>query len=260
MHSFWKTIVSVLMVLGWTAAAQAVPVDLLKPAVPFDVACDGAVDEAAMLNVVRCWIEECNIELSAIGESDEKHIIRSLLDMDEMPLSALWNSNVKEEIAGLVEPVLERWDRVMANKESLSSSDQKILAMLDSLGLIPAREEGAVFPRLNYAFFYKRVHSSPEGRAFVDVLVSQPLCKEELGGEDGLVFWSQNDMADWAAQLENFLRDNAGNPYAPDALKRYQAIINLMLFQDIPPRGQDGVMERWNWWDTEVPGKIAKKH
>ena len=122
MHSFWKTIVSVLMVLGWTAAAQAVPVDLLKPAVPFDVACDGAVDEAAMLNVVRCWIEECNIELSAIGESDEKHIIRSLLDMDEMPLSALWNSNVKEEIAGLVEPVLERWDRVMANKESLSSS------------------------------------------------------------------------------------------------------------------------------------------
>lgn len=86
MHSFWKTIVSVLMVLGWTAAAQAVPVDLLKPAVPFDVACDGAVDEAAMLNVVRCWIEECNIELSAIGESDEKHIIRSLLDMDEMPL------------------------------------------------------------------------------------------------------------------------------------------------------------------------------
>ena len=144
------------MVLGWTAAAQAVPVDLLKPAVPFDVACDGAVDEAAMLNVVRCWIEECNIELSAIGESDEKHIIRSLLDMDEMPLSALWNSNVKEEIAGLVEPVLERWDRVMANKESLSSSDQKILAMLDSLGLIPAREEGAVFPRLNYAFFSAR--------------------------------------------------------------------------------------------------------
>lgn len=248
------------MVLGWTAVAQAVPVDLLKPAVPFDVACDGAVDEAAMLNVVRCWIEECNIELSAIGESDEKHIIRSLLDMDEMPLSALWNSNVKEEIAGLVEPVLERWDRVMANKESLSSSDQKILAMLDSLGLIPAREEGAVFPRLNYAFFYKRVHFSPEGRAFVDVLVSQPLCKEELGGEDGLVFWSQNDMADWAAQLENFLRDNAGNPYAPDALKRYQAIINLMLFQDIPPRGQDGVMERWNWWKTEMLGNIAKKH
>ena len=49
MYSFWKSIVLVLMILGWRAEAQAVPVDLLKTVVSADVSCDGAVDETAML-------------------------------------------------------------------------------------------------------------------------------------------------------------------------------------------------------------------
>ena len=89
MYSFWKSIVLVLMILGWRAEAQAVPVDLLKTVVSADVSCDGAVDETAMLKAVQRWSTECNIELSTIGERPEEQIIRSLLDMDEMPLSAL---------------------------------------------------------------------------------------------------------------------------------------------------------------------------
>ena len=122
MYSFWKSIVLVLMILGWRAEAQAVPVDLLKTVVSADVSCDGAVDETAMLKAVQRWSTECNIELSTIGERPEEQIIRSLLDMDEMPLSALRNSDVKEEITGLVEPVLERWAFA---KEELSASDKK---------------------------------------------------------------------------------------------------------------------------------------
>ena len=258
MPSFWKIIVAVLMVLGWAAVAQAVPVVHLQPAAPSDVACDGAVDEAAMLNTVQRWIRECNTELSAIGNSDEKQIIQSLLDMDERPLAALWNSNVKAEIETLVEPVLERWLNVRTRGKN--PADQKVLAMLGHFGFIPDSDEGVAYLRLNYAFFYKRVHFSPEGRAFVDVLVSQPLCKEELGGEDYYMVWSQSHMADWAVQLEHFLRGNAGSPYAPDALKRYRAIMNLMLFQNLPPRGQDGVMDRWDWWKTEMLGDIVKTH
>lgn len=258
MHSFWKSIVLVLMILGWRAEAQAVPVDLLKTVVSADVSCDGAVDETAMLKAVQRWSTECNIELSTIGERPEEQIIRSLLDMDEMPLSALRNSDVKEEITGLVEPVLERWAFA---KEELSASDKKVLAMLDSLCLIPDTAEGMAFLRLNYPSIYKRVHFSPEGRTFVDVLVSQPLCNEDLGGEEYVMLWSQIHMADWAVQLEKFLRSNAKNPYAPDAVKRYHAIINLMLFRKIPPRDQDGFMyDRWNWWKHEMMGFIVKKH
>ena len=246
------------MILGWRAEAQAVPVDLLKTVVSADVSCDGAVDETAMLKAVQRWSTECNIELSTIGERPEEQIIRSLLDMDEMPLSALRNSDVKEEITGLVEPVLERWAFA---KEELSASDKKVLAMLDSLCLIPDTAEGMAFLRLNYPSIYKRVHFSPEGRTFVDVLVSQPLCNEDLGGEEYVMLWSQIHMADWAVQLEKFLRSNAKNPYAPDAVKRYHAIINLMLFRKIPPRDQDGFMyDRWNWWKHEMMGFIVKKH
>lgn len=248
------------MILGWAATAQAIPVDFLKPAAPSDVTCEKAVDEAAMLDAVQRWIREYNTELSAIGKSDETQIVQSLLNMDEMPLSALWNSKVKEEMETIVEPVLERWECSLAKKEPLRSSEQKILALLDRLGLIPACEEGMTFLRLNYDGFYKHVRFSPEARAFVDVLVSQPLCKEELGDEEGLVFWSQADMADWASQLEHFLRGNAGSPYAPEALKRYQATINLMLLHNLPPRGEDGIMKQWDWWKNEMLGDIAEKH
>ena len=91
MYSLWKSIFSVLMILGWAATAQAIPVDFLKPAAPSDVTCEKAVDEAAMLDAVKRWIREYNTELSAIGKSDETQIVQSLLNMDEMPLSALWN-------------------------------------------------------------------------------------------------------------------------------------------------------------------------
>lgn len=258
MHSFWKYIVFVLMILGWAAPASAVPVDLLKPIAFSDVACDAIVDETVMLSSVQQWIKEYNAELSALGAKGEKQIIRSLLDMNENKLSALQSSNTKEEIAELAEYVLERWDQTQAKKEKLDPFDQKVLTLLDNVGLIPAREEGMAFLRLNYAYFYKHIHFSPEGKAFVDVLVTQPLCQEEISSED-FVYWTQADMADWAVQWEKFLRANPKNPYAPEALKRYHAIINLMLFQNLPPRDQNGAMDQWDWWKDEMDS-IVKTH
>ena len=61
MHLFGKCIGLLLMMLAWVPVAQAVPVDLLKTPVPADVACGGAVDEAATLKAVNggswaiCW-------------------------------------------------------------------------------------------------------------------------------------------------------------------------------------------------------------
>lgn len=246
------------MILGWASVSQAIPVNFLKPATLSDVACEGVVNGSAMLDALDRWVSECNGKLLSMGDGDEKQIIQSLLDMEERPLAALWNSNIKAEIETLVEPVLERWLTVRTRGKN--PADQKVLAMLGRFGLIPDSDEGVPFLRLDYDFFYKRVCFNPEGRALADVLVSQPLCKEELGGEDYSMVWSQIDMADWAVQLERFLRGNAKNPYAPDVLKRYRAIINLMLFQNVPPRDQDGVMDQWDWWKTEMLGDIAKKH
>ena len=249
------------MLLGWAAVAQAVPVDLLKTPVPADVACGGAVDEAATLKAVQHWVLQCNNELSAIDKNDERRIMGYLLDMKVDYLISLQNTPVKEKITELVEPVLQRWVQALMKKGSLTPADQKLLAYLGSLALVPTMEEGVTYLRLDHAAFYKHVHFSPAARAFVDVLVSQPLCNEDLGGEEFVMLWSQIHMADWAVQLEKFLRSNAKNPYAPDAVKRYHAIINLMLFRKIPPRDQDGFMyDRWNWWKHEMMGFIVKKH
>lgn len=258
MQVFWKSIVLTLMILGFAAEARAVSVDLLKTAELSDVLCNGTVNENAMLNALQKWSKECNAELSAMNGKDEEQIIRSLLDMGEVPMGELRRADVLMEISELAEAVLKR---SFFAKQELTASDKKILALFDSLCLIPDSDEGIFFVRLNYSAMYKRVHFSPEARAFVDVLVSQPLCDEDLGGEKYSMIWSQIHIAEWAVQLEKFLRTNANNPYASYALIRYHAMIDLMLFQAVPPRDQNGVMyDRWDWWKKEMLGFIAKKY
>ena len=260
MHSLAKSIALVLMLLGWAAVAQAVPVDLLKTPVPADVACGGAVDEAATLKAVQHWVLQCNNELSAIDKNDERRIMGYLLDMKVDYLISLQNSPVKEKITELVEPVLQRWVQALMKKGSLTPADQKLLAYLGSLALAPTMEEGVTYLRLDHAAFYKHVRFSPAARAFVDVLVSQPMSDEELGGEEYSKHWSHLHMAEWAAQLEKFLRAHAGNPYAPDALKRYHSIVDLMFFKRIPERGPNGVIDRWNWQKNEILGPLAQTY
>ena len=104
MPSFGKSIALVLILLGWAAVAQAVPVDLLKTPVPADVACGGAVDEAATLKAVQHWVLLCNNELSAIDKNDERRIMGYLLDMKVDYLSSLRRHSVKEKM-----PTSARW-------------------------------------------------------------------------------------------------------------------------------------------------------
>ena len=99
MPSLAKCIALVLILLGWAAVAQAVPVDLLKTPVPADVACGGAVDEAATLKAVQHWVLLCNNELSAIDKNDERRIMGYLLDMKVDYLSHLRRHSVKEKIS-----------------------------------------------------------------------------------------------------------------------------------------------------------------
>ena len=260
MPVFRKCIVLSLMLWGWAAVAQAVPVDLLKTPVPADVACGGAVDEAATLKAVQHWVLLCNNELSAIDKNDERRIMGYLLDMKVDYLSTLRRHSVKEKISELVQPVLQRWVQALMKKGSLTPADQKLLAYLGSLALVPTMEEGLAYLRLDYAAFYKHVHFSPAARAFVDVLVSQPMNDEDLGGKEYYKYWSHLHMAEWAAQLEKFLRAHAGNPHAPHALKRYHSIVDLMFFKSVPSRGPNGVIDRWNWQKNEILGPLAQTY
>ena len=189
-----------------------------------------------MLRAARQWTTACNDELSAIGQKDEAGVIRSLLDLSEQKLTALRKSEIRSSMETIAEAVLERWNRAGGRTETLSHSDQKALIILSRFGFVPVREEGEAYLRLNPAFFYKRVQLSPEGRAFADVLISQPLSRDEFMGEDGTVFQSQSERAAWAVGMERFLKDNAGSPYKADALKRYHAIMHLLLYSDVPPQ------------------------
>ena len=79
-------------------------------------------------------------------------------------------------------------------------------------------------------------------------------------GEDGTVFQSQSERAAWAVGMERFLKDNAGSPYKADALKRYHAIMHLLLYSDVPPRRQDGSMDNWSWWRDEMMKDIVWRY
>lgn len=129
MHPLWKSLVLVLIFFGWTAMARAVPVTLLPPVSPSDVACGGVLDEDAMLNSARQWTAACNDEISAIGQKDEAGIIRSLLDLGERKLATLRESEIRSRMETLSEAVLERWNRAGGKTEMLSPSDQKALIM-----------------------------------------------------------------------------------------------------------------------------------
>lgn len=260
MHSLWKSLALILMFFEWTAVARAVPVTLLPPVSPSDVVCGGVLDEDAMLRAARQWITACNDELSAIGQKDEAGVIRSLLDLSGQKLTALRKSEIRSSMETIAEAVLERWNRAGGRTETLSHSDQKALIILSRFGFVPVREEGEAYLRLNPAFFYKRVQLSPEGRAFADVLISQPLSRDEFMGEDGTVFQSQTERAAWAVGMERFLKDNAGSPYKADALKRYHAIMHLLLYSDVPPRRQDGSMDNWSWWRDEMMKDIVWRY
>ena len=260
MHPLWKSLVLVLIFFGWTAMARAVPVTLLPPVSPSDVACGGVLDEDAMLNSARQWTAACNDEISAIGQKDEAGIIRSLLDLGERKLATLRESEIRSRMETLSEAVLERWNRAGGKTEMLSPSDQKALIMLSRFGFSPAREEGAAYLRLTPDFFYKRLQLSPEGRAFVDVLISQPLSRDEFMGEDGVVFQSQSERAIWAVGMERFLDENAGSPYKADALKRYHAIMHLLLYSDVPPRRQNGSLDNWPWWRDAMMKDIVWRY
>lgn len=258
MRLFWKSIAVFWLILGFAAEGWAVSVDMLKPAAASDIACGGAVDEAAVLKAAQQWIKELNSELAAIGQKDEKQIIQSLLNMDEVPMAKIRFSDAVRQMEELTEPVLKR---ALFAKNKITASDKKILALFNSLCLAPDMDEGMSFLRLDYPAVFRRVHFSPEARAFADVLVLQPLCSFDLGGEEYYMIWSQVHIAEWAVQLEKFLRANPANPYAPDAVKRYHAMIDLMLFQALPPRDKNGFMyDRWNWWKKEMLGDIAKKY
>lgn len=213
-----------------------------------------------MLRAARQWITACNDELSAIGQKDEAGVIRSLLDLSEQKLAALRKSEIRSSMETIAEAVLERWNRAGGRTETLSHSDQKALIILSRFGFVPVREEGEAYLRLNPAFFYKRVQLSPEGRAFADVLISQPLSRDEFMGEDGTVFQSQSERAAWAVGMERFLKDNAGSSYKADALKRYHAIMHLLLYSDVPPRRQDGSMDNWSWWRDAMMKDIVWRY
>lgn len=213
-----------------------------------------------MLNAARQWTAACNDEISAIGQKDEAGIIRSLLDLGERKLATLRESEIRSRMETLSEAVLERWNRAGGKTEMLSPSDQKALIMLSRFGFSPAREEGTAYLRLTPDFFYKRLQLSPEGRAFVDVLISQPLSRDEFMGEDGIVFQSQSERATWAVGMERFLDENAGSPYKADALKRYHAIMHLLLYSDVPPRRQNGSLDNWPWWRDAMMKDIVWRY
>lgn len=257
MKSFLKSIFCFFIVLAWAGMAYAVPVNYLPAVTPADAACDNAVNEKALLEALQNWVKKCNAELAKLEKMQEKELVLSLFNMDEeMPFANLLEADSKNTLDELAGSVLETWFKP-EDTAKLSPAKQKVLALLGGYGLVPESEEGMTFLALDNAFFYKQLQLSPQAKALVDVIISQPLSSETFMREDGILNYGQNAFAKWAVSLEKFMRANPENPYAAEALQRYQLWIEYMLFYNLTDA--DGVLSNWQW-QKDFLRDIAKEY
>lgn len=261
MNVFLKHIFCFFLVIAWTRTAYAVPVTYF-PAAPYDIACDNIVNETALFDALQKWVKDCNAELAQLEKIQEEKIIQSVCNMDEAPFfHNLQDTESKQTLEMLVQPVLKNWFKP-EDTAKLSSSQQKVLALLSRYGLVPQSEEGMSFLALDYACLYKQLQLSPDARSFIAILTAQPLSNEALMREDGVLYYGQNAFAKWAVALENFLRANPENSYAPYALQRYHLWIQYLLFYGLGNDENGTLTSTWvNWkWLKDFLGDITKEY
>ena len=230
------------------ATAHGVRVERMLAPQTTDMACNGAVDVAALQAALNAWVQACNAVLDSLeGMEPEKAAMMMLAWDDEPPFVRTDIEAVESSAAEL----LNRWMGATygAPATLLNADDQKVLALLVSYGLLPQMAEGTAFLTVDVNALRKRVSFEPPVAAYtayMALLESQP----SVLFADGGCRYSVKEMGSWAVQWDRYLKTVPANSlYFREGRKRYLNFMTHILLSDLPntsafPRHNKGRMEK----------------
>lgn len=214
-------------------AAQDVRVERMVAPQVTAMACNGAVDEAALKTALDAWIEACNAVLGRLeGMAPDEAAMTMLAWADEEPFASADVEAMDKHMAAL----LDRWmsARYGHPPTPLGADDQKVLALLAAYGLIPQMAEGITFFTADVSALRKKVSFEPPVAAYSDYMSlrdSQP----SVLFTDGGCRYSVKEMGTWAVQWERYLNTvPADSVYFTEGKKRYLEFMTHILFSDLP--------------------------
>ena len=214
-------------------AAQGVRVERMAAPKATDMACNGAVDEAALKTVQDAWIKACNAVLGRLESMAPDEAARGMLAWtDEAPFDPASIGDMDKSM----EALLDRWmsARYGHPQTPLGADDQKVLALLAAYGLIPQMAEGTTFFTVDVSALRKRVSFAPPVAAYAAYMSlrdSQP----SVLFTDGGCRYPVKEMGTWAVQWERYLNTvPADSVYFTEGKKRYLEFMTHILFSDLP--------------------------
>ena len=229
-------------------AAQGVRVERMIAPQVTAMACNGAVDEAALKTALDAWIEACNAVLGRLESMAPDEAARGMLAWtDEAPFDPASIGDMDKSM----EALLDRWmsARYGHPQTPLGADDQKVLALLAAYGLVPQMAEGITFFAADVSALRKRVSFEPPVAAYSDYMSlrdSQP----SVLFTDGGCRYPVKEMGTWAVQWERYLNTvPADSVYFKEGKKRYLEFMTHILFSDLPntpafPRYNKNRMEK----------------
>ena len=214
-------------------AAQGVRVERMVAPQVTAMACNGAVDEAALKTALDAWIEACNVVLGRLESMAPDEAARGMLAWtDEAPFDPASIGDMDKSM----EALLGRWmsARYGHPQTPLGADDQKVLALLAAYGLVPQMAEGITFFAADVSALRKRVSFEPPVAAYSDYMSlrdSQP----SVLFTDGGCRYPVKEMGTWAVQWERYLNTvPADSVYFREGKKRYLEFMTHILFSDLP--------------------------
>ena len=230
------------------AAATSVPKNVAADPLPIpqdsDVACNGAVDEAALKDALTEYAAYCNAALMKYENKDPTEMAKEVISWDTWnnPFSNYYTEEANEasyrneaffKIARIVEDLVDRWRKTQYKNSEvvLNADDQKIINLLAKYGIKPVIIEGIADLEIDVAFFRKRVMINyPAFTGFVIVLNSQP---EILYSEDSCRY-SVKEMGTWAVQWEQYLKRHQKDKFfCTEGRKHYLEFVDFILFSEL---------------------------
>ena len=234
-----------------------------------DVACNGAVDEAALKSALTEYVRYCNALLKEYESKDPTKVAKEVMGwetyLNPFRDGVIDDKSYRNEaffnISGITDPLLARWIETQSynSKVVLNADDQKIMDLLIKYGMKPVIIEGDPYLVVDVAFFRKRIKlDDPAFTEFVNVLNSQP----DILYSDGGCRYSVKEMGTWAVQWEKYLKTFQNNElFFTEGRKRYLEFADFILFSDLPMTpafegGVLGIME--SYWMEELESVAAE--
>lgn len=209
-------------------------VNYLKPAAAADAACDGRVDENALLAALQQWVNDYNYVLATISKKPKEKLVQSLVSNPDKILDKLQREK-KDALEAVVEPVLNKWAYDYDYETGkLTGADKKVWDLLARYGLSVGTVEGCPFLRVDPVFFRSCFKFSSNAQGMINLMNSQPQeLYIPLGFPLGLKYGLES-LSKFALEWEQYMTANPDSPYMAGGAARYKEIMRLLLFCDLP--------------------------